>query len=616
VVVRVTSQLGRDYGQYARKAGRTHIARNELVLTDEFHEVSAERIGRRCDILFVPKDDVLKGKVPFPYDRDGAGDFWYISMGVATIDSTTRHLVFLDKLPDEFRNGRAIEDLLRHQKLSGLSIFGGGGNLDRGLEDGGAIEFQTVVDYDEHAIHTQWANARHRFDVHLYCGSVDDYLQQLLSGRWQEGDLIAKIGTVLIVVAGAPCPGFSTLQKNFQSLQSLRNSSHVTSMPSYVDMYRPEYGIFENVPNMASTRTGFEDQNVLSQLIACFVAMGYQVSQFLMDSWSYGSCQQRSRLFLAITAPGLEPILQPPHTHSRPYGEASARSLGQLPNGQRFGESQHYPTPFDFMSAGDATADLPDIGNANVQTCIAFPDHRVTVQPGYMRRKILEYIPRQPPGCGYKEAFKLGLIPPALQKPGKELGKAFRRISKEGLIPTITTRISPQDAHNGAAVHWDQDRSITLQEARRAQGYPDHEVIIGRPADQLRIVGNGVDRKVAFALGLSLRASVEKNWAAREAAAMAQMEKEILVDVEDAFVGLEGEVLVDAEDALVGIEGVVRDQGWDDGLQFSFSKHTSNTGALYQQRGESVTLRLKRTREEVTVFSGDSVQKPAKRRKT
>lgn len=42
-------------------------------------------------------------------------------------------------------------------------------------------------------------------------------------------------------------------------------------------------------------------------------------------------------------------------------------------------------------------------------------------------------------------------------------------------------------------------------EARRAQSYPDHEVLIGNPADQWKIVGNSVDRKMAVAAGLSLR---------------------------------------------------------------------------------------------------------------
>jgi DNA (cytosine-5)-methyltransferase 1 len=129
--------------------------------------------------------------------------------------------------------------------------------------------------------------------------------------------------------------------------------------------------------NMASTRKGLEDQKVLSQLVACLVSMGYQVNQYIMDSWTYGSCQRRSRIILTIAAPGLEAITQHPHTHSRSYEDTRARSLGMLPNGERFGDREHYATPFPYISASEATADLPDIGNGNVQTCVPFPDHRL-----------------------------------------------------------------------------------------------------------------------------------------------------------------------------------------------------------------------------------------------
>jgi hypothetical protein len=46
---------------------------------------------------------------------------------------------------------------------------------------------------------------------------------------------------------------------------------------------------------------------------------------------------------------------------------------------------------------------------------------------------------------------------------------------------------------------------LSLMEARRAQGFPDEEVVLGRLAAKWKIVGNSVARQVAFALGLSIR---------------------------------------------------------------------------------------------------------------
>lgn len=294
------------------------------------------------------------------------------------------------------------------------------------------------------------------------------------------------------------------------SQQSLTHASHVTTFCTTVDVYRPLYGVLENVVNMASTRTGFEEQNVLSQLVACLVSMGYQVNQYIMDSWTYGSCQRRSRIILTIAAPGLEPLLQRPHTHSRSYEATSARSLGKLPNGERFGDREHYATPFPYVSAKAATSDLPDIGNGNVQGCIPFPDHRLSRPTNSKIRALVECIPKTPPGFGYAEAMERQLVPPCLRMTKMEVGRAYQRIKADGLVPTITTVVNMQDARNGASVHWSQHRPLSIQEVRRTQGYPDHEPIIGTLNEQWKILGNGVDRKVSFSIGLALRDALFK----------------------------------------------------------------------------------------------------------
>ncbi|KAH4341070.1 hypothetical protein HBH98_179850 [Parastagonospora nodorum] len=507
VIVRCFARLGRDLKEQATRVRKGIIAVNELVLTDTYESVAASRIERKCHLRFVSKNDILNDQIPFPYNRKGAGDYWFFSMGLSTKDGTPR-LLYLARSPYYFKNGCEIGTETT-TKLVGMSLFSGGGNLDRGIEEGGAVDVQTVVEWDAAAIHTQRANARNPTTQQFFCGSVDDHLSMAIAGS--DDQLVPYIGCVNIILAGSPCPGFSTLQQNFTSPQSIKNASHITTICSYVDIYRPEYAILENVVSMADTRKGFEDQNVLSQLVAFFVSLGYQVNQYIMDAWTFGSCQRRSRLILTIAAPGLDMIRQPLHTHSLPPDDTAARSLGTLPNGQRFGGREYYPTPFTHFSANTATSDLPDIGNGNVQTCISHPSHRVSAQPSRKERALLDLIPHIPPGCGYREAYNQGIIPLVLQKPGKESYRAYQRIRKAALIPTITTGLSIQDSRNGATVHWQQNRPITIMEARRTQGYLDHEPIIGSLSAQYRIVGNGVDRQVAFALGRAIRQAVIAN---------------------------------------------------------------------------------------------------------
>jgi DNA (cytosine-5)-methyltransferase 1 len=203
--VRKLLRLDRDCTQLAWEAGRSgEFAANELVLTDDYEQVQVSKIQRRCHIRFISKHKLLQKDIPFPYDRRGAGDFWFISMGLATLNDDPC-LVYLSKLPEYFSEAGNFPGLPRAEKLPGISFFCGGGNFDRGLEEGGAVEFRYAIDLDAHAIHTQRANAKDGSNLQLYFGSVDNYLRAALAGVKHE--LIARVGELAFIAAGSPCPG-------------------------------------------------------------------------------------------------------------------------------------------------------------------------------------------------------------------------------------------------------------------------------------------------------------------------------------------------------------------------------------------------------------------------
>ena len=325
------------------------------------------------------------------------------------------------------------------------------------------------------------------------------------------------------------------MQPNKMSKQSLINTSHATSFCSFADVYRPKYGVLENVRGIASEgkgkkakkddegtsteeetstdeETASEEENsteeginteeetstdkttsesatqsgsVLSRMIACLVSMGYQVNYFKMHSERYGSYQRRQRIILTIAAPGLTPIAEPKATHSTleanqaKYKSKATKSLGKFTR-----------APFKQFNAGDGIGGLPNIDRGTVHECIRYPDHRL---PNWSRTSTRENHSNPPPGeC---------LLP-------KEKSQ---RICKCHLLPTVLTSNGKNSAGWSAGLHYDQLRPLTIQEARRGQGWPDEEVIVGTPQQQYAIVGNGVDRSVSFALGLSLFQSVKND---------------------------------------------------------------------------------------------------------
>ncbi|KAI9837405.1 MAG: DNA methyltransferase Dim-2 [Thelocarpon superellum] len=499
--------------------GGGSIPPNELVYSDELISVGLDHVDRKCLVRFFTQREKAAGLIPPPYNRNGTADAFFITCHLNEGKLRPLTAPFPASLHQAFDPAAAPP----RDVLHGLDLFCGGGSFGRGLAEGGAVQHRWAVDYYREAIHTYHANRIH--PTALYYGSVNDFLARALEGKFS--DTIPAPGQVDLIAAGSPCVAFSNANRLRESEESLQNASLVASVASFVDFYRPQHALLENVLGMAA-RTGpwQESRNVFSQLVACFAGMGYQVQQFTLDAWSFGSPQSRTRLFISITAPGLVPMEHPALSHSHP-SRIKDRSLGTASNNLPFGKRRFEATPFAYVTAKDATSDLPFIGDARSQTCISHPDHRCTRVERNLQRIQLTQIPVAPHGQTFMLAYqrrRLGRPQIDNFKWGnlhkvKASSRSWQRVSPHGLMPTVTTAANPTCAFTGTILHWEQHRLLSVMEQRRAQGYPDHEVLIGNPSDQWKIVGNSVARTVALALGLSLREA----WLARpdEAAAAA-----------------------------------------------------------------------------------------------
>ncbi|KAK5115512.1 hypothetical protein LTR62_001171 [Meristemomyces frigidus] len=480
---------------------------NELTASEIYHDLSPAKIIRRCYIRVLRADQAI----PVPYDRDGAGDCYF-----------TRSTWSKGAEPSRIYNPPLRQGWNPYKpppKLRGLGMFCGGGNFDRGLEDGGAVSFKYAIDWAPHALHSYRANSR-EVDTQYYLGSVNDYLAGAISSQTRaiphsRTSKFALVGDVELISAGSPCPGFSDLQRDKYSEQSLTNASMVASVLSYVDFYSPEYLLLENVVSMTRSMGLDKKENVFSQLLATLVALGYQTQQFLMDAWSYGSSERRSRVFIVASVPNVAPLECPPYTHGHPLSsQFRATALGKAGNGKTFGSRRNLLTPFPCADISTNCADLPSIGDAQVQLCPAFPDHRAPTELGSSARRRISLIPVHPAGQSLIQAVQQHRITGGepldyYQKLGK-LGSAaestsFSRVVGTSLVPTITTALRVRCARMGRALHWDEHRVMTVMEFRRAQGFPDDEVLVGAPTQQLKIIGNSVNRAVSTALGIALR---------------------------------------------------------------------------------------------------------------
>jgi DNA (cytosine-5)-methyltransferase 1 len=489
---------------------------NELVYSENLIEVKGKRVLEPCYVRFFKAGK----KIPTPYDRDGVGGFFYITHEEILVEETaTKSYAPLKTFPVSLQQGYDPSESI--QPLRGLDLFCGGGNFGRGLEDGGGIEMKWANDFDVKAIHTYMANTSDPGEVSPFLGSIDDLQRLAINGEFAEN--VPPIGDVDFISGGSPCPGFSILTNDKTTKAQRKNQSLVAAFGSFIDLYRPRYGLLENVPSIVQRKAN-RDQDVFSQLICAIVGLGYQAHFFLLDACSFGSPQRRSRVFLAFAAPGHRLPRRPDPTHAHPAG-TQKDSRGNLPTGDSMVERiMPEATPFDFVSARAATADLPAIYDSKPDICVPYPDHRVSLGITTLLRNKIKLIPAQPWGMNFAQAWHgldrkkagSGVLTPAdrLVFPPdsnasldrtKPASNAYGRMRPDRLIETIVTGQSPSDAKNGRTLHWREDRVLTIMEARRAQGFRDDEVLLGSPADQFKIVGNSVAREVAVSLGAVFR---------------------------------------------------------------------------------------------------------------
>ncbi|KAK3486655.1 DNA methyltransferase Dim-2 [Neurospora hispaniola] len=484
-----------------RKVDRQDAPANELVYTEDLVDVRAERIVGKCVVrCFRPGE-----RIPSPYDRGGTGNIFFI-----THRQDHGKCVPLDTFPPTLRQGFNPLGNLDKPKLRGMDLYCGGGNFGRGLEEGGVVEMRWANDIWDKAIHTYMANTPDPNKTHPFLGSVDDLLRLALEGKFS--DNVPRPGEVDFIAAGSPCPGFSLLTQDKKVLNQVKNQSLVASFASFVDFYRPKYGVLENVSGIVQTFVN-RKQDVLSQLFCALVGMGYQAQLILGDAWAHGAPQSRERVFLYFAAPGL-PLPDPPlpsHSHYR----VKNRNIGFLCNGESYVQRSFIPTAFKFVSAGEGTADLPKIGDGKPDACVPFPDHRLAsgITP-YIRAQYA-CIPTHPYGMNFIKAWNNGngvmsksdrdLFPSEGKTRTSDASVGWKRLNPKTLFPTVTTTSNPSDARMGPGLHWDEDRPYTVQEMRRAQGYLDEEVLVGRTTDQWKLVGNSVSRHMALAIGLKFR---------------------------------------------------------------------------------------------------------------
>lgn len=342
-----------------------------------------------------------------------------------------------------------------------LDLFCGAGGLTLGFERAGFIH-AGAADIDKSAVDTynkNFSKAAQKLDLSI--------------------NPSYKFPVADIIVGGPPCQGFSSA--GAQQAADTRNDL-VSRFALLICELRPKAFVFENVEGFLTAQNG----HYLFGLLRPLIAQGYQIHLRKVNAANYGVPQNRKRV-LAIGGLGWEPSF-PEATHSA-FGTPGARlASSTLPL-----------TP----TSEQALWELPLAASSPPG-----------VPQGHFRREL------QGLDLARAEALHQGQsmrdLPQELQHISFSR-RANRRVidgtptEKRGGAPTGLRRLradEPSKAITGGArsefLHPQENRSLTLRECARLQGFPDNFTFYGTTSQQSQMIGNAVPPPLAQAIAENL----------------------------------------------------------------------------------------------------------------
>lgn len=309
-------------------------------------------------------------------------------------------------------------------------------------------------------------------------------------------------GQVDAIIGGPPCQSFSynNHQRNAEDERARLFSCYL----ELVSEIMPKCLVMENVPGILTIGGG----KVIEEIRQTLADMEYDCDVKILSAEEYGTPQVRRRVFIVASRIGPAAELLPAPTHSPAKGAGTA--------------SPRLPRP---ITVHKAIGDLPLIENGGGKLVATYGGTRATAKfqkaAREGSRQLLNHVCHRltdvnldrmkhvPEGGNWRNIpFDLLTAGMKRAKPSDHT-KRYGRLSRTGLASTLLTKCDP---HWGAYVHPTQDRTISVREAARLQGFPDTFQFAGTQLGaHYEQVGNAVPVPVARAIGAAVAAHLEQH---------------------------------------------------------------------------------------------------------
>lgn len=377
-----------------------------------------------------------------------------------------------------------------------IDLFAGAGGFAEGLRQAG-WSVLSGTDIDADAGQTFRLNFP---EASFFEGPISEVSPEelLKDSKLRHGELDCLVG-------GPPCQSFS--YNNHQRSASDARAQLFRDYLRIVEALQPKTLMMENVPGMLTIDGG----RIIGEIKDALRQLGYESEIRILYAEDYGVPQMRRRAFIIASRIGSPKELFPNGSHGPSLKPVTSSFIHRW----KFPTGKEKP----FVTVWDAIGDLPlpngmETAKYNKKPKSQFQrsvrsksqtlyNHVCHNLSGLMLKRILHV-----PEGGNWTTIPRRLLTPGMRRALKNCHtKRYGRLARRGLASTLLTKCDP---HWGAYIHPTQNRTITVREAARLQGFPDCFQFAGASLTKHYMqIGNAVPVPVAKALGLSVKQHVE-----------------------------------------------------------------------------------------------------------
>jgi DNA (cytosine-5)-methyltransferase 1 len=334
-----------------------------------------------------------------------------------------------------------------------VDFFCGAGGLTHGLKNAGV---EVVLGIDSNGQYRK-TYERNNAPARFLCRDIRTFTPRDLEYELDDG-----VDSPLLFAACAPCQPFS---KQRTDPKDTRQRTLLGEVLRFVEYFRPEYLLFENVPGIAKVA----GNSTFHRVVTTLSRMGYAIDAGAVDAKSFGVPQTRRRYII----------------------------MGSRIGPMKLPKPECGPGLKPYVTVRRTIAKYPPIGAGETHRRV--PNHRASVLSARNLRRIAE----TPRNGGDRRDWPSELVLPCHSGEYEGHTDVYGRMWWDRPAPALTCKC--HSLSNGRYGHPEQNRAISLREAAALQTFPDSYVFYGSSKACVgEQIGNAVPVRLAEALGRSI----------------------------------------------------------------------------------------------------------------